>query len=159
MKHINKCHIAISDYLITCIKNGKMIDSAEREVNLNNSIIIFSVSLEESDDKIISKSNMGFTTDDDNDDILNINMDKIVSKNITDAVDTVVRFNNLTQDDLDFIYNNNVNDILSMYNNVNIDMDALKKEVFNTECKNGNDVINRLTSIIPKMIFNQVQED
>ena len=156
LKHINKCHPNIAEYLLTSIKNGKLVDSAEREVSLNNTIIIFSVSLEESDDKTVSKGSMGFAMAGDDG---KGNLDKIVNKNILDAVDTVIRYNNLTDVDMDFIFNSNVDATLEMYNNVEIDRVALKNKVFEESCKNGNDIINRLTSIIPKMIFEEIGLD
>lgn len=159
LKHVNKCHPSIAEYLLTSIKNGKMVDSAEREVSLNNTIIIFSVSLEESDDQTISKGLMGFSSVDTNKDAVKENLNKIVTKNITDAVDTIIRFNNIEKDQLDFIFYANVNNILSMYNNVDIDIDVLKQKVFEEDCKNGHDVINRLTSIVPKMIFEEVSTE
>ena len=159
LKHINKCHPSIAEYLMTSIKNGKMVDSAEREVSLNNTIIIFSVSLEETDDQLISKGGMGFISKESNKLASKENLNKIVSKNITDAVDTIINFNGLEQSDLQFIYNSNVQSILNMYNNVTIDVDVLKDKIFEEDCKNGHDVMNRLTSIIPKMIFEEINTE
>lgn len=153
LKHINKCHPNIAEYLLTSIKNGKLVDSAEREVKLNNTIIIFSVSLEENEEKTVTKGQMGFATSTDD---MNSNLEKIVNKNILDAVDTVIRFNNLTTKNMETIFNINVDPILSMYNNVKIDEELLKSKVFETNCKNGHDIINRLTSIVPKMIFENI---
>ena len=155
LKHVNKCHASIVDYLLTSIKNGKLVDSAEREVNLNNTIIIFSVSLEENDDKLISKGNMGFSSIDASDN----NLEKVVSKNILDAVDTIIKFNNLTSEDLDKIFEINITPILNMYNAITINKEKLKEKVFSEKCKNGYDIINRLTSIIPKMIFDEINTE
>jgi hypothetical protein len=57
---------------------------------------------------------------------------------------------------MNFIFNSNVNATLEMYNNVEIDRVALRNKVFENNCKNGHDIINRLTSIIPKMIFEEI---
>lgn len=155
-KHINKCHESIAEYLLSSIKKGKMVDSAEREVSLNNTIIIFSVSLEDKDSKLLSKGGMGFDTSaKSNQD----NLNKIVSKSITDAVDIVVKYNKLDENAMEFIFNSNIDSILDMYNNVSIDREQLKQRVFEKDCKNGHDVVNRLTSIIPKMIFAEVSQE
>jgi len=154
LKHINKCHESISEYLITSIKNGKMIDSAEREVSLNNTIVVFSVSLEEKDTKLIGTKSMGFAASGDKKD----NLEKIVNKTILDAVDSTIRYNVLTSDDLIKVYDSNINNVLGMYSEVDIDLIKLKKEVL-SDCKNGADVVTRLTSIVPKMIFEETKKE
>ena len=157
LKHINKCHTSIADYLLTSIRNGKLIDSAEREVSLNNTIIIFSVSLDESENKTLQTKTMGFseTANGSSD----IDLDKIINKNILNAVDITIKFNDLTDDDLTKIYDMNVDESINIYNDVHIDKTILKDEVFKEECKNGHDVISRLTSVVPKLIFNEIKEE
>ncbi len=154
LKHINKCHKSISEYLLTSIQNGKMVDSAEREVSLNNAIIIFSVSLEEKDNKLISSKGMGFAADD----TTTANLEKVISKNILDAVDTTIRYNKLESSDLDKVYELNVTDILNMYSDIDLDTTDLKQKVMEKECKNGHDVVSRITSIVPKLIFEQAKK-
>jgi ATP-dependent Clp protease ATP-binding subunit ClpC len=52
---INKAHEDIQQYILDSCRTGKMIDSAEREASLNNAIIIFSVTLDDSQQDQIKK--------------------------------------------------------------------------------------------------------
>ena len=160
-KNANKCHESISEYLLSSIKSGKLVDSAEREVSLNNTIILFSISLTESDDKLISKGGMGFSDTEEvtTDKYSEEKLEKVVSKELLNSVDKVIPFENLSGDDINFVYDNNVDSILSIYNDVDIDKDELKKKVFEKDCKNGHDVVNQLVSIVPKMIFDKVSDN
>ena len=156
-KHIDKAHQSIADYLLNGVKSGVLTDSAEKEVNLNNTVIIFSVSLEEEQDKIMSKNTIGFATNEKDEKESN-NLDKVISKTILDAVDTTITFDKLEEEDYEKIFEANVDKIMAMYNTVDIDKEVLKKAVFEDEIKNGHDVMTKLTSIVPKMIFEKLSE-
>jgi len=156
LRHINKCHQSISEYLLTSIKNGKMIDSAEREVSLNNTIIIFSVSLEENENKAINTKAMGFGFGSDS--TSTSNLEQVINKTILNSVDSIIKFNDLSKKDLEEIFNKNIDNVLNVYSDVNIDKKELKSEVLKNS-KNGSDVITNLTSIVPKMIFNQTKKE
>ena len=155
---IDKSHETIRQYLIDGCRNGKFIDSAEREARLNNSIIIFSVTLSDTeyDDMIKGKKNrsMGFG-------VVSNEKDKLPSKDllipivgneIVSLCDEVIFFNKLSDADLENIYNANVNYYMNMYQNVDIDSKKLREEVLK-DSKNGHDIIAKLSSEVPKQVF------
>lgn len=159
---INRAHPSIIQYIIDSCSNGIMVDSAEREAQLNNTIIIYSVTLEK--DKLSELKNgfsktMGFGN--------NKNIDKnfsnkdllknIINNDLLEYSDEIVIFENLEKDSLEKIYESNVNNYLSLYKDIDIDMVDLKSRVLESST-NGKDVITKLSSIIPSLIFNKLKE-
>jgi len=157
-KGIDKAHETIKQYLISACRSGKMVDSAEREAKLNNTILIFSVTVElEEFNKLISGNgkSMGFKKD-----VSIIEKSpkeaftNIVGKDLLDLCDEVLIYNDLKTEDLENIYKYNLNHYLSMYN-VEIDLDSVRKYVM-TGSKNGHDIISKLSSEIPRQVFHKL---
>ncbi len=156
-RNIDKCHEAISEYILTCIKNGRMIDAAEREVKLNNTIIVFSVTLSKEDlETIKNNKTMGFGKKVSSEQDLESKITKIVSKDIIDTVDSTVLFKTLSKETLECIYNINIDKYLKMYQDVDIDLKTLKKKVL-LNADNGHDIIVSLSAQIPKLISNSLK--
>jgi hypothetical protein len=137
-----------------------MTDSAEREANLNNTIIIFSVTLEANEfNKLIKGSNkmMGFgKTEEEVEKIPKKAIGNIVGEDIMSICDEVLLFNELQTEDLQKIYNLNLDYYLGMYN-VDIDKKELHKLVM-SESKNGHNIISKLSSEIPRLVFRKLSE-
>jgi len=159
-KNIHKAHQSIQQYLINACQNGKIFDSAEREANLNNTVVIFSSTLSDDEEEKIfncKTKTMGFSKIDNKDDKSNIeNIKNIVGEEVINNVDSVVLFNKLTNEHLSHIFDINVNKQLEIYN-VEIDISNLK-EVVLEKAKNGKEVINKLISEVPKIVFNKLKE-
>lgn len=153
-RNINRCNPEIVDYLISSIRKGRMVDSADREVRLNNSIIIFSATLTEEEARLMSRKSMGFSKITSKNDDQSI--DKVIYKDLLEAVDSVVHFETLSQDTLHQIYDENVETYLKMYRDVDIDLEELKSKVLEN-AKTGHDIVAKLSSQIPKMIFNDLR--
>lgn len=163
LRGIDKAHETIIQYLIDGCRNGRLIDSAEREAKLNNSIIIFSVTLSTSEYKDIikgkAKRTMGFSSK--NSESENSNSDiktaliPFVGNQLVNTCDDIILFNELNDKNLQEIYNANVDYFIKMYKNVNIDSNKLRKDVMNN-ASNGHEIISRLSSEVPKQVFNKL---
>lgn len=155
---INQAHPTISKYIIDGCRSGKLIDSTDKEASLNNCVIVFAITLSDDDyDKLIKKpKSMGFSTIKESEDIdIKNSLQSIVDKDIINICDNIIQFNVLEQDVLEKIYDNNV----EYFNNYNVDIDKLKlKETVLKESKNGHDVISKLSSEVPKTVFNILKE-
>jgi ATP-dependent Clp protease ATP-binding subunit ClpA len=157
---INKAHESIVQYLLDACRQGQMKDSADREAALNNTIIIYSVTLTtEECEKLRTKkkSVMGFAseTKDTTPDTTE-NLKTLIDKDIVENVDEIILFNDLNQEILEKIYNDNLSSSLKVYRDVEIDLEKLKQEVI-TGAKNGHDIISNLNSKVPKMVFKALQ--
>lgn len=162
LRGIDKAHETIRQYLIDGCRSGKLVDSAEREAKLNNSIIIFSVTLSDSEysEMIKGKKNrtMGFGSTSTQEDSNGPSKDlliPIIGNELVSICDEVIFFNELKDEDLKKIYNANVNYYINMYQNVDIDSKKLREEVLK-DAKNGHDIIARLSSEVPKQVFNKL---
>jgi ATP-dependent Clp protease ATP-binding subunit ClpC len=156
-RNINKCHESVLDYLLTSVRKGRMVDSAEREVRLNNTIIIFSATLSDDDLNRVSKGSngIGFKTGTNSKDPEEV-MKTVINKELINAVSSTIIFNELKNDTLDSIYDANIDKYLRMYKDVKIDRNKLKELVMNG-AKNGHDIISGLSAQIPKLIFNNLK--
>ena len=156
-RNINKCHPTILDYLLTSIKKGIMIDSAEREVKLNNTIIVFSATLSSDELKQLGKSTtgIGFAKSNTNNNQIE-GLKKVLGEDLIDTVNTTIYFNELTKETLEKIYHANVDTFINMYKTSNINVEELKNEILKNS-SNGHDVINNLSSQIPKIIFENLK--
>jgi len=156
---INKAHDSIIQYILEACRNGKMKDSSDREANLNNTVIIYSVTLSKEDYGKMNakgKNTLGFSSAADNTaPNLIENLKKIIGNDIVESVDEVIIFNDLSKEALEKIYDANLEQNLKTYRDVEIDLTKLKEEVL-TNSKNGHEVIAGLTSKIPKMVFKQL---
>jgi ATP-dependent Clp protease ATP-binding subunit ClpC len=155
---INNAHETIRKYLVDGCRTGKMTDSAEREAKLNNTIIIFSITLDtDSFNKLIKGSgkSMGFGK-------VNEEEEKLPKKALTDIVgqdiisicDDILIYNELKAEDLEKIYKANLESYLGMYN-VDVDRTELHKLVMENS-KNGHDVVSKLSSEVPRLVFKQL---
>ena len=165
LRGIDKAHETIRQYLIDGCRSGKLVDSAEREARLNNSIIIFSITLSdlEYNDMIKGKKNrtMGFGSISENNKNNELQKDllyPLIGEDLVNICDEVIFFNKLTEADLEKIYNANENYYLKMYQNVDIDSKVLHEEVLKN-AKNGHDIISRLSSEVPRQVFKQLTKD
>lgn len=158
-RNINKCNDSILDYLLTSIRKGKLVDSAEREVRLNNTIIVFSATLSDDESNMLIKGStgIGFAT---TDQCKNPEegLKKIINKDLINAVNSTIMFNDLDKTILKNIYDTNLNKYLDMYKDVNIDLDNLNTMVM-TDAKNGHDIVSGLAAQIPKLIFNNLNKE
>jgi ATP-dependent Clp protease ATP-binding subunit ClpC len=156
---IDKAHESIIQYILDACRQGHMKDSSDREAPLNNAIIIYSVTLskEECDRLQAKKKTMGFSADV-KDKVADTteNLKNLINKDIVESVDEIIIFNDLDQEALGKIYNDNLQSTLKAYRDVDIDLKKLKQDVL-TDSKNGHDVISKLTSNIPKMVFKALQ--
>jgi ATP-dependent Clp protease ATP-binding subunit ClpA len=84
-------------------------------------------------------------------------LSKIIGAEIYDIVNEVIVFNQLNKEDLEKIYENNLEEYLEPYK-VGIDKDELKKLVLDNS-STGHDIINKLSSEIPKLVFKKLQGD
>lgn len=155
---INKAHQTIQDYILNACRTGKLVDSAEREASLNNAIIIFSVTLSETELKNLKKesSGMGFAKVD-KDKPKNLDVEKLLGPNLANSVDEVIEFNELTNEDLKKIFENNKEEVLSTYK-IDIDPKELEEQVLSNS-KNGHDVISKLSSEVPKLVFKKLSNE
>jgi ATP-dependent Clp protease ATP-binding subunit ClpC len=156
---INKAHDSIVQYILDACRSGYMKDSAEREATLNNAIIIYSVTLSKEElDRLDTKQKgtMGFSSvakDTTPDKLQNL---KEILGDVVDAVDDIIIFNDLRTEDLEHIYTDNLDANLKAYRDVAIDLDQLKTDVL-TDSKNGHDIISKLNSKVPRMVFKSLQ--
>ena len=161
-KGMNKADDAILQYVLEACRNGKIVDSAEREASLNNTVIVFSVTLSDDEmENIYSKSNktMGFSKKEESkENEANVDaLKKIIGDSLYNSVDEVILFNKLDETNLKMIYDANVTDLLDMYD-VDINLEELQDAVI-AESKNGHDIISKLTSEIPKRVFQKLQKE
>ena len=160
---INKADDSIIQYILDASRHGKITDSAEREASLNNTIIIFSVTLtDEETNRVFSSStkSMGFSKRDEVKNVSGINSEelkKIVGEDLYKSVDETVVFNRLSEQNLTDIFEANIQNSLEMYD-VEIDRDEVRKRVL-LDSKNGHDVVSRLTSEVPKLVFQQLKQE
>jgi len=154
----HQCHESIQDYVFSAVKNGCFTDSSEREGKLNNSIVVFSVTItqDEYDNLGKKKSTMGFSTDKGSNDRVK-NLNKLVRQELIDLADTIIFFDPLGSNHLETIFDMKIDQFIKMYRNCQINVDELKKEVV-AESKNGHDVLSKLSSKIPKLLFKLTQE-
>ena len=159
----NRADEVIKQYLIECARHGSIKDSAEREASLTNTVIIHSVTLDDEETKKVfntgSSSQMGFAKAPDKEEEKGYNeeaLKKIVGEELLRSADEVVLFNTFTKDDLKKIFEVNLPKHLGMYD-VDIDRGVLESNVL-TDSKNGHDVVTRLSSEVPKMVFNKLKE-
>jgi ATP-dependent Clp protease ATP-binding subunit ClpC len=155
---INNSHEAIRKYIIDCCRSGRMVDSAEREAKLNNTIVIYSVTLSDKEYEELQKGKarkgMGFTKNENQQtesEVSKTSLSSIIGDDLVNSCDEIILFNKLEKADLERIYNSNLDYYLDMYG-VDIDKDTLQKEVLST-AKNGHDIIARLSSEVPKQVF------
>lgn len=150
----NQCHPMILDYLLGGINSGRFIDSAEREVKLNNAIIVFSITMSEEELKRLNKKTMGFSTEKEGV-AVDENIDKAIGPSgieLKKVADSYIIFNSLTDELLEKIFDANVEQYLNMYKRIDLDRTELRKNVL-AEAKNGHDIISKLASEVPKLIF------
>lgn len=160
----DKADATIKQYLIECARHGRITDSADREASLVNTVLLHSITLNEDDTSkvfnIKSKSPMGFSPiKDDKDKKEKYNekeLKRIVGEELLRSADEVVLFNKLTEADLKKIFDANLPKYLNMYD-VDIDRHILESNVL-TDSKNGHDVVTRLTTEVPKMVFTKLKE-
>jgi ATP-dependent Clp protease ATP-binding subunit ClpC len=156
-KGIDKAHTDIQQYLLSSCRSGKMVDSAEREAKLNNTILIFSVTIEQEEFNNLIKGNgksMGFKKDDHLEKDPKKAFKGVLSDELIDLCDEVLIYNGLQKDDLEKIYQSNLDHYLNMYN-VKIDLDKLHDYVISGS-KNGHDIITKLSSEIPRQVFQKL---
>ena len=163
LRGIDKAHESIRQFLIDGCRSGKIIDSAEREARLNNSIIIFSITLSDSEykDLVEGKKNrkMGFSTT--YEEKIETNKDAlipIIGEALVNVCDNIILFNTLKKNDLKKIYNANVDYYTKMYKNVDIDPKKLREDVLQN-AQNGHDIISKLSSEVPKQVFQQLTKE
>lgn len=161
-RNINKSHPVIKQYVIDSCRTGMLTDSSERQAPLNNAVIVYSVTLNNDQYESLyntKKKTMGFSKetnskeDNYNDEVLK----QIVGDEIVKAVDEIIIFNKLDQDTLKQIFNSNVDEYLEMYN-VDIDKNELETIVLK-DSKNGKDIISKLASEVPKLVFNKLKQE
>lgn len=161
-KGMNKADNTILQYLLEACRHGKIVDSAEREASLNNTVIVFSVTLDDSEvEKVFGgkQKKMGFAKVEESEDG-SVNFDSlknVVGESLYNSVDEVIAFDQLGEDQLKMIYEANVGDLLDMYD-VDIDLTDLQTAVVE-ESKNGHDIISKLTSEVPKRVFQKLQKE
>jgi ATP-dependent Clp protease ATP-binding subunit ClpC len=161
---IDKAHESIKQYLIDGCRSGKLTDTAERTAKLNNSIIIFSVTLSDKDyeEFLSGKANrtMGFSkqgTEDSTSVLQKNSLEELLGKDLVNSCDEIIIFDSLSQDTLKKIYDLRVEEFINMYSNVDIDRKKLKKTILD-DSKNGHDVISKITSEVPKQVFKQLSK-
>jgi hypothetical protein len=71
--------------------------------------------------------------------------------------DEIIVFNDLDKSTMNRIYDENIEGFIKMYKGVELNLENIREKVL-SDCKNGHDVISKLTSVIPKIIFNQIKE-
>lgn len=156
---INKANDKIKQYLFDACKTGKLTDSADREAKLNNTIIVFSVTLTEDETNEVNKGKlktMGFTK---NNNLASKEkvIKSLIGEELANNIDDIILFNSLTKDNLKQIYDLNVQNYLETYN-VDINKNVLMDRVIN-ESNNGHDIISKLSSIVPQMVFSKLGEE
>ena len=155
---IDKAHESIREYLVDCCRTGRMLDSAEREAKLNNTIIIFSITLSSQDYKKLTTSagkSMGFgKTDEVEEKLPKKALTEIVGQDVVNICDEILIFDELKSEDLEKIYQTNLDYYLGMYN-VGIDLKELHQLVM-SEAKNGHDIVSRLSSEVPRLVFKKL---
>lgn len=157
---IDKAHSTIKQYLLDGCRSGKLTDTAEREAKLNNTIIIFSVTLSDTQLEELQKGkarkSMGFSknTKEEKSDSKSTKdaLIPIIGEELVNSVDDVVFFDKLDDKVLKKIFDSRVQEFLDMYSGVDIDLKKLRKQVLE-DTTNGHDVITRLSSEIPKQVF------
>ena len=80
----------------------------------------------------------------------------LVGEELLRSVDEVILFNKLSEQDLKKIFEVNTPQYLDIYD-VDIDRSVLETNVLSGS-KNGHDVVSRLASEIPKMVFSKLKE-
>jgi len=157
-RNIDKCHETVVDYLLASIKNGVLVDASDRSVKLNNSIIVFSATMSDTDMKDINKQakTMGFSATAATDDKME-RLSKIVGNGVVKTAESVVIFNDLSSDSLSKIFDMNINHYISMYKISDIDTTELKKKVL-SDAKNGKDVLTNLSIYVPKEVFKKLNK-
>ena len=165
-KGINKADESIIQYIIDASRHGKILDSAEREASLNNTVIIFGITLNDEETNKVYNDNsksMGFSSSIKNSneqhkgEINQNELKRIVGENLLKTVDEIVIFNKLKEEDLLKIFNANLQQNLEMYD-IDIDKNNLQLNVLSNS-KNGHDVISKLTSEIPKLVFQILKQE
>lgn len=157
----NQCHPTILDYLLGGINKGRFVDSAEREVKLNNAIIVFSVTMSEEELKNINKKAIGFVVDvkKEQGEVSNEDIEKALGSTGSElkrAADSFVSFNKLDNKLLNQIFDVNVDRYLEMYKKVDLNKAELKEKVLK-DSTNGHDIIAKLSSEVPKLIFKSLK--
>ena len=160
---INKANESIIQYIIDASRHGKIFDSAEREASLNNTVMIFGVTLsDEETGKVLNKGkskSMGFgpNKEEVKGEINHDELKKIVGEDLIKAVDETIIFNTLSEENLKQIFDANIQRNLEMYD-VDIDRNEIQARVL-SDSKNGHDIVSRLTSEVPKLVFKTLKQE
>jgi len=159
-KNTHKSHPSIQEYIINCQQNGKISDSSEKVANLNNNVIIHGITLTDEQYKSLTSSKsktMGFSVKQKETDQMNLDVLKeIIGESLFSSVNEVIVFNSLSDSELENIYNINVDTYLNEYD-IDINKEELKKSVLENS-KNGKDIIYKLSSNVPKLVFKKLKE-
>lgn len=156
-RNIHKAHESIISYIVDMCKSGIIVDTAQRSAKLNNSVIIFSVTLNDSEyNQLVTGANktMGFSSTKPSDAYSKKYLEELVGNNLVSICDSITIFNKLTKDDLKKIFDKNLNYYLKLYN-VDIDIKKLEDSILSTS-STGSDVISKLESEIPRMVFDKL---
>ncbi len=159
---INKADESIIQYVIDASRHGKITDSAEREASLNNTVIIFGVTLNDEETAKVFKGKaraMGFSPakEEQKGEVNHDELKKIVGEDLMKSVDEVIVFNQLSKENLKQIFDANIQRNLEMYD-VDIDRVEIQERVL-SDSKNGHDVVSRLTSEVPKIVFKTLKQE
>lgn len=160
---IDKAHDEIQSFIIDACRNGKMVDSAEREAKLNNTIIIYAVTLSDEQYETVNKGSqktMGFSKAPE---VENVEENKkeaikrIVGEELFNNADEVILYNKLNDDNLKKIYDANVENNIKLFTDVDIDLKELEQKVL-SDAKNGHHIMSKLASVTPNLVFRTLKE-
>lgn len=110
LDEIDKAHPKIISLLYQILEDGKILDAKNNLINFNNNIIIMTTN-------IGKNNNIGFTNKKSNNELK-----EFFNIAFLNRIDNIIRFNNLSSDDIHKIIKNKITNLKNKFKNVNITM-------------------------------------
>ena len=110
LDEIDKSHPKIISLLYQILEDGKILDAKNNLINFNNNIIIMTTN-------IGKNNNIGFTNKKSNNELK-----EFFNIAFLNRIDNIIRFNNLSSDDIHKIIKNKITNLKNKFKNVNITM-------------------------------------
>ena len=113
LDEIDKAHPKIINLFYQILEDGKIKDAKNNIINFNNNIIIMTSNIE------TERKNIGFNTNSSN--IFN-NLKEVFNTSLINRIDNIIKFNNLTEQDIKRIVRKELNIIREKYQDIKINI-------------------------------------
>ena len=113
LDEIDKAHPKIINLFYQILEDGKIKDAKNNIINFNNNIIIMTSNVGS------ERKNIGFNM---NNTTINNNLKEVFNIALINRIDNIIRFNNLTEQDIKKIIKKEINNLKQKYQDIKIDI-------------------------------------